>query len=105
MNVGELIEKLKELNPNLLVYFGVSDTWFWSADCLEVCDPDNFGEDVCLIYHQVVEMNVRELIERLQMHDQESIVRTEHEGEYCGAHIFDIIVRNDEDFGKFIMII
>jgi hypothetical protein len=51
MNVGELIEKLKELNPNLPVYFGVSDTWFWSADCLEVCDPDNFGEDVCLIYH------------------------------------------------------
>jgi len=51
MNVGELIDKLKELNPNLPVYFGVSDTWFWSADCLEVCDPDNFGEDVCLIYH------------------------------------------------------
>lgn len=51
MNVGELIEKLKELNPNLPVYFGVSGIWFWSADCLEVCDPDNFGEDVCLIYH------------------------------------------------------
>ena len=54
MSVGELIEMLKELNPNLPVYFGVSDTWFWSADCLEVCDPDNFGEDVCLIYHQVM---------------------------------------------------
>ena len=105
MNVGELIEKLKELNPNLPVYFGVSDTWFWSADCLEVCDPDNFGEDVCLIYHQVVEMKVYELIEKLQKYDSECIVRIEHEGEYCGFHIFDIIVRNDEDFGKFIMII
>jgi len=53
----------------------------------------------------VVEMKVKELIEKLQMYDQESIVRTEHEGEYCGAHVYDIIVRNDEDFGKFIMII
>ena len=105
MNVGELIEKLKELNPNLPVYFGVSDTWFWSADCLEVCDPDNFGVDVCLIYHQVVEMKVKELIEKLQKYDSECIVRIEHEGEYCGFHIFDIIVRNDEDFGKFILII
>ena len=51
MNVGELIEKLKELNPNLPVYFGVSDTWFWAAYEVEVCDPDNFGVDVCLIYH------------------------------------------------------
>lgn len=71
MNIGELIEKLKELNPNLPVYFGVSDTWFWSADYLEVCDPDNFGEDVCLIYHQVVEMKVKELIEKLQDFDPE----------------------------------
>jgi len=51
MKVKELIEKLRELDSNLDVYYGVSDTWFWSADCLEVCDPDNFGEDVCLIYH------------------------------------------------------
>ena len=50
-------------------------------------------------------MKVRELIERLQMYDQESIVRIEHEGEYCGAHIFDIIVRKDNDFGEFIVII
>ena len=105
MKVKELIEKLRELDSNLDVYYGVSDTWFWSADCLEVCDPDNYGEDVCLIYHQVVEMKVKELIEKLQLYDQESIVRVEHEGEYCGAHIYDIIVRNDYDFGKFIMII
>jgi len=50
-------------------------------------------------------MKVKELIEKLQLYDQESIVRVEHEGEYCGAHIYDIIVRNDYDFGKFIMII
>ena len=105
MKVKELIEKLRELDPNLDVYYGVSDTWFWTADEVEVCDPDNFGVDVCLIYHQVIVMKVKELIEKLQMYDQESIVRTEHEGEYCGAHIFDIVVRNDEDFGKFIMII
>ena len=74
MKVSELIEKLKELNPNLPVYFGVSDTWFWSADCLEVCDPDNFGEDVCLIYHQVVEMKVKELINKLKTLDQERTI-------------------------------
>ena len=74
MNVGELIEKLWELDPNLPVYFGVSDTWFWSADCLEVCDPDNFGEDVCLIYHQVVEMKVKELINKLKTLDQERTI-------------------------------
>lgn len=50
-------------------------------------------------------MKVYELIEKLKMYDSENIVRIEHEGEYCGAHIFDLIVRNDEDFGKFIMII
>ena len=74
MKVSELIEKLKELNPNLDVYYGVSDTWFWSADCLEVCDPDNFGEDVCLIYHQVVEMKVKELINKLKTLDQERTI-------------------------------
>ena len=105
MNVGELIEKLKELNPNLPVYFTGNGTGVWFASDLEVCDPDNFGEDVCLIYHQVVEMKVYELIEKLKMYDSENIVRIEHEGEYCGAHIFDLIVRNDEDFGKFILII
>lgn len=51
MKVSELIAELQKVDPDLPVYFGVSDTWFWSADCLEVCDPDNFGEDVCLIYH------------------------------------------------------
>lgn len=66
MKVKELIEKLRELDPDLDVYYGVSDTWFWTADEVEVCDPDNFGEDVCLIYLQVVEMNVGELIEKLQ---------------------------------------
>lgn len=49
MKVKELIEKLQELNPNLDVYYGVSDTWFWAANEVEVCDPDNFGVDVCLI--------------------------------------------------------
>ena len=104
MNVGELIEKLKELNPNLPVYFTGNGTGVWFASDLEVDEHEYYGE-VCMIYHQVITMKVKELIERLQMYDQESIVRTEHEGEYCGAHIFDIIVRNDEDFGKFIMII
>ena len=51
MKVKELIEKLRELDSNLDVYYGVSDTWFWAAYEVEVCDPDNFGEDVCLIYH------------------------------------------------------
>ena len=51
MKVSELITELQKVDPDLSVYFGVSDTWFWSADCLEVCDPDNFGVDVCLIYH------------------------------------------------------
>lgn len=50
-------------------------------------------------------MKVKELIEKLQMYDQESVVRIEHEGEYCGIPIFDIIVRDDDDFGKFIIII
>jgi hypothetical protein len=50
-------------------------------------------------------MKVKELIEKLQMYDQECIVRTEHEGDYCGTHIFNVVVRNDEDFGKLIMII
>ena len=74
MKVKELIEKLRELDSNLDVYYGVSDTWFWSADCLEVCDPDNFGEDVCLIYHQVVEMKVKELINKLKTLDQERTI-------------------------------
>ena len=75
MNVGELIKELQKVDPDLPVYFGVSDTWFWSADCLEVCDPDNFGEDVCLIYHQVVEMKVYELIEELKKYESEMEVR------------------------------
>ncbi len=71
MKVKELIEKLRELDSNLDVYYGVSDTWFWTADEVEVCDPDNFGVDVCLIYHQVIVMKVKELIEKLQEFDSD----------------------------------
>lgn len=110
MNVGELIEKLKELNPNLPVYFGVSDTWFWSADCLEVCDPDNFGEDVCLIYHQVKEMNVGELIEELKKYESDMEVKyfyLDSFGRIVGETITDIEIwcpDETDNYDEFVLI-
>ena len=50
MNVDELIEKLKELNPNLPVYFTGNGTGVWFASDLEVDELEYYGE-VCMIYH------------------------------------------------------
>ncbi len=50
MNVGELIEKLQELNPNLPVYFIGNGTGVWFASDLEVDEHEYYGE-VCMIYH------------------------------------------------------
>ena len=70
MNVGELIEKLQELNPNLPVYFTGNGTGVWFASDLEVDEHEYYGE-VCMIYHQVVEMKVRELIKILDELDSD----------------------------------
>lgn len=109
MNVGELIEKLKELNPNLPVYFTGNGTGVWFASDLEVDEHEYYGE-VCMIYHQVITMNVGELIEELKKYESEMEVKffyLDSFGRIVGEIITDIEIwcpDETDNYEEFVLI-